>query len=307
MASTPYSKPATSVTAQIQLLIQRGLIIDNVADAEHYLTHIGFYRLAGYWLHLQDDPILHTFRQGTNFLQALELYEFDRDLRALLLDAIERIEVSLKAVISNEMARAYTPTWYCEDNYAYNLDALDEILSKIDEEIVRRKNDDFVKHHINTYGKDQPMPSWKVMEILSLGTLSKLYGNIHKAVPKKKDIAKIFGLPDDLWLENYTQVLTILRNLCAHHSRVCLTVFSIPPKLMNRKTPLKWILGLPTPGTNENRSVYYQLCVVAYLLQTASPIFNFSTKLKQVLTKYPGVDRGKMGFYTGWENEPLWQ
>ncbi|WP_440132802.1 Abi family protein, partial [Chitinophaga sancti] len=80
MASTPYNKPATSAKDQTQLLIDRGLVIDDLAKAEHYLTHVGFYRLAGYWLHLQDDPQKHTFIKGTNFLQAIELYEFDREI-----------------------------------------------------------------------------------------------------------------------------------------------------------------------------------------------------------------------------------
>lgn len=306
MVSTPYNKPATSVKDQIQLLIDRGLIIDDLAQAEHYLTHIGFYRLAGYWLYLQDDPKQHTFIKGTNFLQAVELYEFDRELRALLLDAIERIEVSLKAVIGNKMAIAYTPIWYCQYAYAFSAEAVDKLMETVNEEIDRRKTDDFVKHHDDTYGPDQYMPSWKVMEIISLGALSRLYGNIHKAVPEKKAIAKIFGLPDDSYLDNYLQVIAALRNLCAHHSRVCLNVFIFPPKIMTRPK-LKWILGIPTPGTNENRTIYYQLCAVAYLLQTASPNSNFVTKLKRVLIRYPGVDVKRMGFYAGWEKEPLWQ
>lgn len=307
MASTPYNKPAISVEDQIQLLIDRGLIIDDVVEARHYLTHVGFYRLAGYWLHLQDDPENHIFKEGTSFVQVVELYEFDRELRVLLIDAIERIEVSLKAVISNQMSIAYTPIWYSKYEYARNQDMVDKITETVNEEIERRKADDFVKHHDNTYGADQYMPAWKVMEILSLGALSRLYENIDRLiVPEKRTIAKLYGLPDSEWLENYLQVINTLRNLCAHHSRLCYNIFTFPPRIMGR-AKLRWILGLPTPGTPENRSVYYQLCAVAYLLQTANPKSNFSIKIKNLLAKYPGLDLGKMGFYNGWENESLWQ
>jgi abortive infection bacteriophage resistance protein len=96
--TSPFEKPATTVLEQLSLLQQRGLIINDPTLAEYYLTHVGYYRLAGYWRFLQNDPITHTFITGSTFSMVAELYNFDRELRLLLADAIERIEVSFAAI-----------------------------------------------------------------------------------------------------------------------------------------------------------------------------------------------------------------
>jgi hypothetical protein len=89
--STSFSKPLSSVTQQITLLETRGLVIKNTALATHFLTHVGYYRLAGYWQAFQHDPVKHLFHPGTLFETIVNLYDFDRALRLLIFDAIERI------------------------------------------------------------------------------------------------------------------------------------------------------------------------------------------------------------------------
>jgi abortive infection bacteriophage resistance protein len=93
-----FSKPALSVDRQISLLTSRGLIIEDEAKAKHYLSFIGYYRLSGYCLHFQNggnSEIRHQFKPGTTFNSVLELYIFDRKLRLMLIDIIERIEVAI--------------------------------------------------------------------------------------------------------------------------------------------------------------------------------------------------------------------
>lgn len=89
-----FAKPFKSIPEQLQLLRDRGLIIDD--DAEHYLRHLNYYRLAGYWLPFEQNHSTHSFRTNTHFDDVLNLYLFDRELRLLLLDAIERLEVSIR-------------------------------------------------------------------------------------------------------------------------------------------------------------------------------------------------------------------
>ena len=160
--TVPFNKPSTSISEQISILRERGLTIDDLSQAEHRLKHIGYYRLAGYWRHFQTDTIKHIFSEGFTFEAVLELYYFDRELRFLLLQAIESIEVSFRS------------------------------------------------------------------------TLSRIYGNIHNDIPERKEIAKIYGLPAEAWLHSWMQVISVLRNYCAHHSRLCFRVFSFPPKDMHR-------------------------------------------------------------------------
>jgi abortive infection bacteriophage resistance protein len=302
--SIPFIKPATTVDEQIALLQKRGLIINDIASARHYLSHIGYYRLAGYWQIYQTDRTNHIFKAGTTIEEIIELYDFDRELRLLLLDAIERIEVSIRSVLSDIMCCKYGSTWYSEDDHFYDKGAFEGLKSEIEKEL-DRTNEEFIRHHDRKYGANIFPPAWKTLQILSFGTLSKLYGNIVSSVPEKKEIAKLYGLPSEDWLHSWIQVIAVLRNYCAHHCRVCYRIFSYPPKLM-RRPQLGWIKNIPPAGGNQSQLLYFQICILKYLLHTCSPGNSFSKKVKALITKYPSVDIERMGFYKDWETEPLW-
>lgn len=178
-----YNKPATSISDQIFLLQKRGLTIENIVQAEHYLTHVGYYRLAGYWQIFQTDKALHLFIPGTRFRHIIELYEFDRQLRGLLFDAIERIEISVRALLVHEMSMEYGPQWYEKDDLAEKRGLFIENLDKIVGEL-NRSHEEFVIHHDTKYGKTYP-PAWKALQVISLGTLSKIYSNLGNRLPEK--------------------------------------------------------------------------------------------------------------------------
>lgn len=103
------------------LLRERGLIVQDEAFARHYLAHVNYYRLTGYWLPLEADHANHRFRPGVTFETVLNLYIFDRELRLLLMDAIERVEVSLRAQWAYYMAHQHGPHSYLDASHANNL------------------------------------------------------------------------------------------------------------------------------------------------------------------------------------------
>lgn len=92
-----YDKPPLSLSAQLALLEERGMSIPDRPAAEHYLRHINYYRLAGYCLPFESDHANHRLQPGTCLDDVLNIYIFDRELRLLLLDAIERVETSVRA------------------------------------------------------------------------------------------------------------------------------------------------------------------------------------------------------------------
>ncbi len=79
--------------------------ITDPARAADYLKRIGYYRLSAYWYpfrrsSLRPDAagkpqavVEDDFRPGTEFAAVLALYVFDKKLRLLMLDALERIEI----------------------------------------------------------------------------------------------------------------------------------------------------------------------------------------------------------------------
>jgi len=105
-----YTKPSLSIQDQLALLKARNLIIPDTQRAERYLNFIGYYRLSVYFLPFQNDK--DKFDNDTKFDDILNLYIFDRKLKLLVLDAIERIEIATKAVISNYMSQKFDIHWF---------------------------------------------------------------------------------------------------------------------------------------------------------------------------------------------------
>lgn len=105
----PFPKAATTHEQQLALLQQRGMIVEDAAEARFYLQHLNYYRLCAYWLPFEADHAAHSFRQGTSFAEVLGLYIFDRELRLLVLDAVERLEVSVRSQWAYQLAHRHGP------------------------------------------------------------------------------------------------------------------------------------------------------------------------------------------------------
>lgn len=86
---------------------QRGLTVSDVPKAEHYLAQLNYYRFAAYCLPFEQDHATHQYLPGTTFEDILNLYSFDRKLRLLVLDGIERIEVSLRTQLAYHLSHNY--------------------------------------------------------------------------------------------------------------------------------------------------------------------------------------------------------
>lgn len=107
-----YNKKALSIADQIAQLRQRGLEIDNASEAVHYLSNISYYRLAGYWWPMQSDKINHVFKEGSKFADVILLYNFDRELRLLVFNAVERIEIGLRTRLIYHLSHEFDPWWF---------------------------------------------------------------------------------------------------------------------------------------------------------------------------------------------------
>jgi abortive infection bacteriophage resistance protein len=95
---TIFPKPVLSTGEQVDLLVRRGMIVNDRQRALHCLQHINYYRLRAYWLtdEVVAAPGHHAFRVGTDFDRIINLYNFDRNLRFLVMDAIECVEISVR-------------------------------------------------------------------------------------------------------------------------------------------------------------------------------------------------------------------
>ncbi len=296
-----FTKPPRSIEEQIQILIDRGLSISNQDIAKRYLFHSNYYRLRAYWLHLESDQTTHEFKEGATLEEAINLYEFDREFRLLILDAIERLEVSFRTQWAFQIAHLYGAHSYLDPKIYSNQERLAEIDEKLREEI-NRSHENFIKHYLKTYTEPELPPIWVVCEVISLGLLSKIYRNL-KLFKDRTEISKQYGL-DELVYDKFLQHLTYIRNTCAHHSRLWNRKLTITLKLPVNKPP--------TLAKNFNRDgivirkIYNTLVMIQYLLNIVCDENNFKNNLFSLIKKY-NIDVRLMGFPNGYEKFSIWK
>lgn len=293
----PFTKSATTHGQQVALLQQRGMVIDDPAEAEFYLQHLNYYRLGAYWLPFEADHATHTFRPGTRFADVLNLYVFDRELRLLVLDAVERVEVSVRSQWAYQLAHQHGPHAHLDVALAFNPQHWQTNLDKLRGE-VDRSDEAFIKHLRATYAEALP-PVWAVCEVMSLGLLSRWYNNL-KPMPTRRAIAAVYSV-DERVLESWLRHLSLVRNTCAHHSRFWNREFTITP-LLPRSKPL----GLAGQFQAGSRKLYNALVILLHCMDVIAPQHQWRSRLKALMARH-GVAVSAMDFPTNWERLPIWQ
>ena len=135
-----FIKKAFTVQEQVQQLQDRGLLIAKPHIAERYLLNISYYRLGEYWYVMQYDKENHLFKPNSKFNDVIALYNFDAELRLLLFDVIEKIEISLRTKLIYYLSHEIDPWWFQNFELFNDSMALVKTLSNLQEEIHRTKD-----------------------------------------------------------------------------------------------------------------------------------------------------------------------
>ena len=295
----PFQKPFANAHDLILLLQSRGLIIADPAKAERYLQFIGYYRLSAYMYPLLQIPKAeHKYKPNTTFSHVMMLYRFDKKLRLILFNEIEKIEVAVRSAIVNIGCELLGDSfWITNGEYFIDKNKFNRTLELVDSEM-HKSREDFIVHFKQTYSNTYP-PAWMLAEILPFGVITNILSNI-KSARVKKQIANRFGLkiaPFESWLT----IITLTRNSCCHHARVWNKQNTIKPMLPNKVTG-QWI----TIQTDTLR-IYFNLCIIKYFVDVLSPQNDMKAKIDSLLNCFPEIDIRAMGFPQGWESEPLWR
>lgn len=292
-----FSKPATTIDEQIQILRDRGMDVHDLARARHYLSHINYYRLTAYWLPFEADHATHQFLPGTRFEAVMNLYVFDREFRLLLLDAIERVEISVRTQWAYYMAHRYGPHAYLDAACATNPRWHADNLASLEHELAR-SDEVFIEHYRRTYTRPETPPVWSVCEVMSLGLLSRWVTQLRAS--DRGRIASIYGLPQTV-LKAFMRHLTYVRNLCAHHSRVWNRGLTVTMELPRAKPEeLAQSVNLREP-----RKIYNTIVMLGYLLDRISPNHSWKQRLLSIIHEHD-IDVAQMGFPDDFRHRPLW-
>jgi abortive infection bacteriophage resistance protein len=297
-----FDKKAIRIDEQIQLLKTRGLQMGSERETAFFLKTIGYYRLSAYELPFQrgdHSDRHHDFLPESSFEQILALYSFDRKLRLLVLDALERIEIAIKSVIINEMCIPYGSHWYMDRTHFVKGFDYESFIKNLHKDIDHGKDSENVRnvsirHYYETYAAPSMPPLWMVFEALTFGTVSIIYGWLPHSDQKR--IAAQFGLGVPV-LKSWLQTASYTRNLCAHHARLWNRVYTKKPKEISEYKD----------DFTPNTKFYAQACMLHIFMQQISPESKWAQKLQDLLAEYPAIHKNLMGFSENWHSRPLWE
>ena len=286
----PYTKAARSPADLILHLQGKGLEVRDVAAAQRAIETTGYYRLLIY-MRVMQDPISKQFLPGTSFEDVLTLYEFDRRLRLHCLDAIERIEVALRAAIIDEVAVPHGAHFYLTPAHFGNVEAYRSFFSKAVQARYLA-----IQHYHERYNDPPSPPIWAICEAITFGTLSHLYSGLNLA--NRKAIARPFGF-DETVLVSWFKTLNDLRNTCAHHNRLW-----DKSMLVNQPTRAR-AFSSELVAVAQQR-FYGRAIVLGALLDKLNPGYTWRAELVALVQQYPFVPVAGMGFPMDWQTRPFW-
>lgn len=295
-------KPPHTLQEQINLLKSRGMCFEDDQKAPHFLSNISYYRLKGYWWEMQEDKINHIFKEGSYFEEVIGLYNFDRRFRLIVFNAIERIEIALRTKMIYHLSLAYGTEWYLDSSLFPNKKYFSKFQTKIHDEL-SHSSEEFIIKHYKKHPTENP-ESWKALEVLTLGALSKLYHNLNHQLPEKNKIANEFGLYNQKHLGSWMITITLIRNIIAHHgrlwNRVIINKYDWPDKapapILNYK-----------PDNFQRRKIFPILSAILYLNNNISPGHHLKSNLFDLFEDFHQIPLYKMGFPKGWEQQPVWK
>lgn len=282
--------------------------IGGIEAAKKWLEGVGYYRMSAYWLPFEEPPAggqtrSKTFKPGTNFTKVRDLYVFDRRLRLLLLEAIERIEIHVRSRWTYRMSHAHGPHSHLDHKlFAGAVNHAEQLVRLA--RAVEKSEETFIQHYCTKYTEPFSPPLWASTELMTMGELSK-WVQATKDNSIKSAVARDIGLPTRETLEGTLQVFAYVRNICAHHGRLW------NRRLVKRLPYIKRyrgdlvITGVEGQRQPDNR-IYNVITVLLQLLYLQATDSTYFARLRELIDGIEEQDRAAMGFPDDWRDRPAW-
>lgn len=281
-------KPALTVNEQVARLKEREMVVEDETEAASILQRINYYRFSGYAFLFQK-PNNH-YQKGTSFRKIIRIMEFDTALRQIFMSFLEYIEIYARTKIAYwfSLAHGRDGGAHYDPSLFVNADYHAEYLRHLQEQMQKNSSQPFVLHHIQSYnGK---MPLWCAVELLSFSALSKLYSNMTKS---DKELIAANMDTDANHLTNWLHCFSVLRNACAHYSRLYSIMYSpkvsLDGKLLRRH-----------PEIYQDTLFSYAIAMIRIIPEKTIKA-RFVTSLDALFGEYAdSIDIHAMGFPESW-------
>ena len=210
-----------TINEQVEILKDKGLIIEDELEAKEILLRENYFFIMGYRHLFMSRNNKSKFISGTTFNEVYALFEFDRNFRNIIFKNALVIENQLKSVISYQLSKKYgyrekdylNPKNFTQDHD--KIKRVHDLINKMKRQIrINASSHNATIHYMNNYGY---IPLWVLVKVLSFGIVCELF-----TILKKEDqieVADIFGTTPEV-LQDILIILSNYRNLCAHEDIV---------------------------------------------------------------------------------------
>lgn len=233
---------------QIEILKSRGIVISNEEFALEKLQEDNYYNIINGYKDLFIDS--NQYIQGTTFEEIYSLFEFDRNLKSILLKNILIVENILRTLIAYNFSLKYGNDNYLKidnfetlknsgckkEKYQERIEQIQKLICNMQLDIANNiKKKPYINHYILNYGF---VPLWVLVNAISLGRLSQFYSLMDQSV--RINVSKKWNVKENE-LNQFIKNLSYFRNLCAHDERVYSATINqpIPDTIYHYKLNLK--------------------------------------------------------------------
>ena len=211
------NKTFKSIDEQIEILRDKGLMIDDSLKTKNILLRENYFFISGYRKLFMISNKNKKFIPGTTFEELYGVFLFDRRIRNTMFKFILIVENNVKSIMSHILSKKYGihEKSYLEPhnftNDSYRIKQVHDVLNKMKIQIKNNVREHTATvHYLNHHGF---IPLWILVKVLSFGIIAEFYC-ILKA-EDQQDIANHYNM-DTETLEIYLSILANYRNLCAH-------------------------------------------------------------------------------------------
>lgn len=283
-------KQGKTIDEQLQKLQKRKLRIEDYEEAAKILKNINYYTLTGYLFPFKYKENGNTFyKEEASFELAVNLYQFDNDIRSLLLSFVAEAEEILKTRIAYQIAIHHPedPLIYTDINFWKNHSDYHRFIADFTKTINNNKDVLFVKHHIKNYRGQFPI--WVAVNLFTLGNLKYLYLNIPSR--DRKNISQDLNLSPKI-LDSWIDTLRILRNQLAHNMRLYGATYIRTPKWETHHIKRA-----------ETNKIFINFILLKYILKDSSLWKTNISRLEEILARYQSyIHLDDIGFPKNWQN-----
>ena len=254
-----YTKPHKTFDEQIDLLEKRGLIVNDKQVAKNVLASVNYYRFSGYAIQFMADSERKQFKAGVSVDDVLKVMTFDGKLRDLLAEALEHIEIDFRAKFAYEHSKKYGPMGYRDPGNFFSSQRHNDVMAKVKDIIdppSGSPKEMSIAHLTQKYGE---VPVWAMVEVVPFGSVVRMY-QIMRMCDKPQIAMRYYAVDDHKVFDSYIKHLSVVRNMCAHHSRLWDRTF-YGPRLSGIFHSVNW-------SSMDTRRLFCTLVLIHYMTRS---------------------------------------